>query len=103
MNQVINRKARTCLLSTRERLTTKGWTKGVVGESEGPNCLMGAMGFSFEDESWAQDYTVNIMRDILLGDAIVLFNDAPSTTFEDVLELIDNTILYLEEEDRDND
>ncbi len=91
------------LRAAKEHLFENGWQKGGMGPSEGPNCLAGAMGHSSRT---AFDHVVftaladNIESEHWKGRGfykVQWFNDQESTTFDDIVDLIDQTIKDLEQ------
>ena len=72
-----------------KRLYTKGWTKGVYGEAQGPNCAVGAV--REVAEVYPGFSTLSARRTDF--HEVTEFNDAPSTTRDDVA-----TYLLLEAE-----
>ena len=87
-----------------DRLREKGWTKKQFGESEGPNCIRGAAGYSGLSV-WTD--VIGPLRPIVqaeykdrLGDTEIIagFNDHPDTTFSDVERVLEKAAVKWEEE-----
>lgn len=79
------------LTAVRERLFEKGWRQDDFGEREGPNCIVGALervGSTYEEAIDAE----LALEELLPGTNVVHFNDAMTTKFDDIIDLIDRTI-----------
>lgn len=90
------------LTAVKERLFTTGWKKGGSGNSDGPNCLIGALyaehqvlGLDYVSFDKAELTLYNISDDNL---GVAHFNDLRSTSFDDVVELLDKAVKVLESE-----
>lgn len=96
------------LRATKERLLTKGWRKDGRGDVNGSLCLINSMTFSALDlRSRYDDQSIcgsPEMYDTLAEycncppDLIHIWNDDPSTTFEDVIDVVDKAILHFSAE-----
>lgn len=96
------------LRATKERLFEKGWRKGKLGPKEGPNCLVGSIYHATHvpiNHVIYQLLAENTNLDVHfhLGEGkgvweVESFNDQESTTFDDIMDLIDRTIKTLEQE-----
>lgn len=86
------------LEAARSRLFEKGWMQGGIGRPEGPNCLWGAIRYSLGNEALVSDL-IQLLNGVigLPRYAIGGFNDKESTTFGDVIEVIDKAILVTKE------
>ena len=86
---------------TKERIVTGGWCQGIYGDvrGSGPVCLSGAMHSVYPIYDDLRHTATNLLLELLPKHCgIVTFNDATTTTKEDVLKLIDKAILKAEEE-----
>lgn len=86
------------LQTAKERLFEKGWQKDSLGRPKGPNCLMGAVLYAYEDLFLTHLSCENAAYQALertIGGQIDEFNDSATTTFNDVVDVIDLTIKNL--------
>lgn len=93
------------LNNAKNRLLEQGWSQFTFGYEEGPNCLWGALHFSNPEEQTprqaisALNYAIYGREHIFTPLSITGFNDGPSTTFNDVLDVIDQAISYEKEKE----
>lgn len=95
------------LRAAKERLFERGWQQGALGREEGPNCLVGSIIHIFNGMNYHSPIYRSLAENIGLDVSIwtdkdlwkvEYFNDQASTTFDDVIDLIDRTIKTLEQE-----
>lgn len=93
-------------LKAARALLEKGWYQGGLTDYMGNMCVIGALNkvccgdiiALFEGEGWTRrDAAVDVLRRILapLGTDIAEFNDAYTTTHEDVLNLFSKALAEL--------
>lgn len=94
------------LRAAKERLFEKGWKQGSLGLEPGPNCLVGALFHTLNVidsthsvyQFLAENINVDGWRPGNHLWKVEYFNDQASTTFDDIIDLIDRTIKTLEQE-----
>lgn len=80
------------LLDAKQLLLVKSWCKYSYEDARGRHCLVGAISQAAPfDQSWD---TIQELRDFnnQPNESLSSFNDAPTTTLEDVLNLLDRAI-----------
>lgn len=95
------------LRAAKERLFERGWNQGSLGLEVGPNCLVGSI-FHASHVTYTHPVYQLLAENIRLDDESVwsgrdlwkveYFNDQESTTFDDIVDLIDHTIKTIEQE-----
>lgn len=89
---------RDVLVTAKRILLERGWCQDVAEDDTGRCCLLGALSKAHVDEDQApwRDAVAALSRDLpRLGHHcanLVVWNDAPRRTLEDVLDLLDRTI-----------
>lgn len=103
------------LEGTLSRLRTTGWRKDSAGDADGPNCLSGALTFEMGwsvPNGWPGDHQENLdqydrlqqlLRDIIgelfpeMAFGVIGFNDGRRTDFVHVEQVLEKTIVQLQE------
>lgn len=93
------------LRDAKEYLFEKGWHKGDYGTEDGSVCLAGACLMvqfgNFYQASPLDDEVTNTLNKVCKEEGftnIAAFNDEDTTSFDDVLNILDKTIKRLESE-----
>lgn len=93
------------LEETKAVLLESGWCKHAFVNPDGEHCLIGAYGVANRKVS-SQFGVASAISKALAADGryetVFTFNDAPSTTLNDVLGFLDTTILIVKEEANDH-
>lgn len=94
----MNEKSIELLKAAKERLFTTGWQKGGYGQKQGPNCILGALYHEREAFEVCDYYKtrMSLLGFINCWPSVAQFNDAPETTFDEVVHAIDKAIKNLE-------
>lgn len=80
-------------------LFDNGWCQHTLEDEEGRYCIVGAVIHAHEgaqEASWQSSETMHAIHRVSNGD-VVNFNNAPTTTFSDIIDLIDAAILQVKE------
>lgn len=94
------------LREAKERLFEKGWQQGSLGREEGPNCLVGSLIHTLNGVNYTHPVYHFLAENIGLDIGswtgkdlwkVEYYNDQASTTFDDIVDLIDRTIKTLEQ------
>lgn len=88
---------------TKEVLLDRGWYKGFWTGDNGKLCILGALSAAGDGRTWLRNVkflnTFAVEKGLVpTGRSIALWNDNPTTSFNNVLDLLDEAIIAAKEQ-----